>query len=76
MVSEEVTGLRILKKLNYNINVQDVGGRVKGANNKLDVILHGAHFALFDYRCPFNWFSSLPIQVQMNLLGTEYAKTL
>ena len=38
-VSEEVTGLRK--------NVQDVGGGVEGANNKLDVILHGAHPSCF-----------------------------
>ena len=34
-MGEEVTGLRN--------NVQDVGDGVEGANNKLDVILHGAH---------------------------------
>lgn len=54
-VSEEVTGL-----IN---NVQDTGGGVDGANNKLDVILHGADLVFFN-RYRFNWFSasSSPIQ--------------
>jgi hypothetical protein len=66
-VSEEVTSLRN--------NVQDVAGGVEGANNKLDVILHGARLVLCDHRYPFNGFStsSYPIQAQMNLLETKYA---
>ncbi len=44
-VSEEVTGLRN--------NVQDVGGGVEGANNKLDVILHGAHLVFMVASIPF-----------------------
>jgi hypothetical protein len=39
MVSEDVTGFRN--------NVQNVGGGVTGANNKLDVILHGALLVFF-----------------------------
>ena len=60
MVSEEVTGLRN--------NVQHVGGVMEGANNKWDVILHGAYLVFIRYRYPFNWFpdSSIPIQAQIN----------
>ena len=44
-VSEEVTGLRN--------NVQDIGGEVEGAINKLDVILHGAHLVFIRSSKPF-----------------------
>jgi hypothetical protein len=69
-VGEEVTRLRN--------SVQDLGDGVEGANNKLEVILHGAHLALFDHRYPFNWLSasSFLIQAQMILLATDYAKSL
>jgi hypothetical protein len=64
-----VTGLRN--------DVQGVSGSVEAANNKLDVILHGAELVLFD-RYPFNWFSdsSFPIQAQINLLEKDYVKNL
>jgi hypothetical protein len=42
-----------IEKLNYDVNVQDVAGRVEGANNKLNVILHGAHFVFIRSLIPF-----------------------
>ncbi len=45
VVSEEVTGLRN--------SLQDVGDGVEGANDKLDVILHGTHLAFIRSSKPF-----------------------
>jgi hypothetical protein len=69
-VGEEVTSLKD--------NVQNVGEGVEGANNKLDVILHGAHLVFIRSSIPFSLvFGSLISNTGSNeLTGNRQRKVV